>query len=285
MKTSDYLVQYLEKITDSVFLLSGGWIMHIVDSLRKSKLDVYCCHHEQAATIAAEGYARMKNDIGVVVVTSGPGATNAITGVAGARLDRIPLLVISGQQKDLSIIEMVKPITKYAVTIEKTSQIRPELEKAVRLAKSGRTGPVWLEIPLDVQGAEVLPIKMIVEELKEAKAPLMLIGNGIRLAGGIEILHKVINKLKIPVVSAIFTADDIVTSEYPGYLGCQGIEGVSKANMAIDNCDLLLVVGTELLTNQTSYNRENFATQAKIIVIPVDYDTKYFLEELYNEIS
>ena len=151
MKLSDYIVKYLEKITDSVFLLSGGGIMHLVDSFGKSNLDVYCCHHEQAAATAAEGYARIKNKIGVVCVTTGPGGTNAITGVAGAWLDSIPILVISGQVKrddmmprqdgvstirqlgfqEINIIDLVKPITKYAVTIEKEDQILFHLEKGV----------------------------------------------------------------------------------------------------------------------------------------------------------
>lgn len=339
MKLSDYLVKYLEKITDSVFLLSGGGIMHLVDSLGKSKLDVYCCHHEQAAATAAEGYARIKNDIGVVVGTTGPGGTNIITGAAGAWLDSIPMLVITGQVKrdhmmprqdgvptirqlgfqELNIIDLVKPITKYAVTVEDPSQIRSHFEKAIYLARSGRPGPVWIEIPLDVQAAEIepkklklftppaadastakdMPIAKIVELLKKSKKPLLLAGNGIRLAGGEEILWKVLKKFKINAVTAIFTADDLITYEYPYYLGRQGMPGNETANYAVDNCDLLLIVGERMQLTQTSYDYKKFASQAKKIMvdidknelrkktikvdIPVHGDAKIFLEKLYQQ--
>lgn len=337
MKLSDYVVKFLESITGSVFLLSGGGIMHLVDSLgRSKKIYPVCCHHEQAAATAAEGYARIKNNVGVVLVTSGPGGTNAITGTAGAWLDSIPLLVINGQVKtdnitprkngkpvvraigfqELNVLDLVRPISKYAETVEKPEDIRYHLEKAVYLAKADRPGPSWVEIPLDIQAAEInplklrgyssppspkykIPIQLIVEKLKKAKRSLLLVGNGIRLAGGEEILWKVINKLKINVVTALFTADDLVTYEYPYYLGRQGMWGNETANWAIDNCDLLLVVGERLQLTQTSYDYKNFATQAtKIMVdinenelhkktlnidIPINADAKIFLEELYRQ--
>lgn len=342
MKLSDYVVKFIEGITDSIFLVSGGGIMHLVDSLRKSKINTYCTHHEQAATIAAEGYARIKNDIGVCMVTTGPGGTNAITGVAGAWLDSIPLLVISGQVKrenivpkkngkplfralgfqELNVIDLVKPITKYAVTVEKEEDIRYHLEKAVYLAKSGRPGPVWIEIPLDVQGPldkqtgivdvsklrsfvppidsklKSIPIDLLLEKLHKSKRPLLLAGNGIRLSGGQEILLKLINKLKINVVTPIFTADDLVTYDYPYYLGRQGIPGNESANYAIDNCDLLLVIGERLQITQTSFKYKDFAKNAyKIMVdidpeemykktinidLPIHFDAKLFLRELLN---
>jgi len=339
MKLSGYLTKYLERITNSVFLLSGGGIMHLVDSLGRSKLNVFCCHHEQAAATAAEGYSRIKNKekIGVAVVTTGPGGTNAITGVAGAWLDSIPILVISGQVKrdnmtprqngrpvirqlgfqEINIIDLVKPITKYAVTIEKEDQILFHLEKALFLATHGRPGPVWLDIPLDVQAAEIEPEKLesfkipavslsenipmaeIVELLKKSKRPLLLAGNGIRLAGGGEMLWKVLEKFKINAVTPIFTADDLITYDYPYYLGRQGIPGNESANYAVDNCDLLLVIGERIQLTQTSYNYKKFATQAKKIMvdidegelkkktiqidIPVHCDAKTFLEELYKQ--
>src|SRR5260221_1250240 len=181
MKLSDYVISFIEdKVADSIFLLSGGGIMHLVDSIGRSKLQAYCTHHEQAAAIAAEGFARIRNDIGVICVTTGPGGTNAITGVAGAWLDSIPMLIISGQVKtdnitprkngapvlralgfqELNIIDMVKPITKYAVTIEDKQNIKYELQKAIYLAKSERPGPVWIEIPLDIQAENVVPEKL-----------------------------------------------------------------------------------------------------------------------------
>ena len=343
MKLSDYVIKFIEGITDSIFLVSGGGIMHLVDSLRRSKLGVYCTHHEQAAAIAAEGYARIKNDIGVALVTSGPGGTNAVTGVAGAWLDSIPILVISGQVKrdnivprkngkplfralgfqELNVVNIVKPITKYAVTVEKEEDIRYHLEKAVYLAKSGRPGPVWVEIPLDVQGpidaktGEVnpqklrpftpptvaqsaqIPIDLIIEKLQKAKRPLLLVGNGIRLSGGEKNLWQLINKLKINVATALFTADDLVTYDYSYYLGRQGMLGNETANWAIDNCDLLLVIGERLQLTQTSFNYKNFAKGAyKIMVdideaemdkktvsinLPIHCDAKFFLQELFKQ--
>ena len=176
MKLSDYVFQFVkQEVADSVFLLSGGGIMHLVDSLGKSDLKSYCCHHEQAAVTAAEGYARIKNSPGVALVTTGPGGTNAITGIAGAWLDSIPVFVIGGQVKcndiaprkngipvvrqiglqELNVIDIVKPITKYAVTVEDEKEIRYHLEKALYLATHGRPGPVFVEIPLDVSAAEI----------------------------------------------------------------------------------------------------------------------------------
>ncbi|MFA6016663.1 MAG: thiamine pyrophosphate-binding protein [Patescibacteria group bacterium] len=308
MKSSEYVIKFLEKITDSVFFLPGGGIMHLVDSLgRSKKIDAYCTHHEQAAATAAEGYARIKNDIGVILVTSGPGATNAITGVAGAWLDSIPLLIISGQVKtdnitprkngkptvraigfqELNVIDLVKPITKYAVTVEKKEDIKYHLEKAVSIAKTGRPGPVWIEIPLDIQGAKIdvnklrsyhplseakykIPMDLIIEKLKKAKKPLLMVGNGIRLAGGEKTLLKILNKFKINTVSALYTADDLVPSNYSHYLGRQGMWGNTTANWAVDNCDLLLVIGERLQLTQLSYDYQNFATQAFKIMIDID---------------
>ncbi len=346
MRVSDYVIQFIENITDTIFLLSGGGIMHLVDSAgRSKKLHPVCCHHEQGAATAAEAYARIKNDIGVCLVTTGPGGTNTITGVAGAWLDSIPMLVISGQVKrdnivqrkngrplyralgfqELNIIDVVKPITKYAVTVDKEEDIRFQLEKAVYIAKSGRPGPVWVEIPLDVQGpvdkktgevnpdklkpfsppadplfdSNKIPMDLIVEKLRQSKRPLLMAGNGIRLAGGEKILWDLVGKLKINVVTPLYTASDLVTYEYPYYLGRQGMWGNATANYAVDNCDLLLVVGERLQLTQTSFDYRNFATQAtKIMVdvdegemhkktvnidIPVQVDAKLFLEELYKQ--
>lgn len=342
MKLSDYVWQFIKKgVADSVFLVSGGGIMHLVDSLNKSGLNSYCCHHEQGAVIAAEGYGRIKNSPGVALVTSGPGGTNAVTGIAGAWLDSIPMLIIAGQVKrdnitprkngipevraigfqELNVIDVAKPITKYAVTVADEKEIRYHLEKAVYLAIHGRPGPVFLEIPLDVQAIEIEPenlksfnsaelgekklnldsalMKKVVKLLEEAKRPLFMAGNGIRLSGGEEILWKVLGKLKINAVTPIFTADDLVTYDYPYYLGRQGMPGNKSANYAIDNCDLLLVVGERLQLTQTSYNYDKFAAQAKKVMVdidegelykktvkidvPIHADAKIFLEELYKQ--
>ncbi|MEK9182886.1 MAG: thiamine pyrophosphate-binding protein [Patescibacteria group bacterium] len=341
MKLSDYVFQFIKNnVADSVFLVSGGGIMHLVDSLGKSDLKAYCCHHEQAVAIAAEGYGRIKNSPGVALITTGPGGTNAVTGIAGAWLDSIPMLVIAGQVKrasitprqnnvpvvraigfqELNVIDIVKPITKYTVSVENEKEIRYHLEKAVYLSKHGRPGPVFVEIPLDVQATEIEPdglksfdpseigettnldlatIKKVVQFLTNAKRPLLMAGNGIRLAGGEEILWKVLEKLQINAITPIFTADDLITYDYPYYLGRQGMWGNKSANIVIDNCDVLLIVGERMQLTQVSWDYAKFATQAvKIMVdidenemrketlkidVPIHCDAKEFLEELYTQ--
>jgi len=339
MKLSDYVAEFIQKeVADSVFLLSGGGIMHLVDSIGNSKLKVYCCHHEQGAVIAAEGYGRIKNSPGVAVVTTGPGGTNAITGMAGAWLDSVPMMVIAGQVKrdnitprkngvpvvrqigfqELNLVDMVKPITKYAVTVENEKDIGYHLEKALYLATHGRPGPVWVEIPLDVQAEEIEPenlksfnpaelneqalvldpekMEQVKKLLQEAKKPLLMAGYGIRLAGGEDVLQKVLEKFEINAVVPIFTADDLVPSDYKYYLGRQGMPGNTTANYAVDNCDVLLVVGERLQLTQTSYDYDKFTSQAKKIMVDIDEnelykktvkidvpihgDAKKFLEEL-----
>jgi acetolactate synthase I/II/III large subunit len=309
MKLSNYVFNFLKDYTDTVFLLSGGGIMHLVDSLGNSNLNAVCCHHEQACAIAAEGYARIKNKIGVALVTTGPGGTNAITGVAGAWLDSIPMLVISGQVKteditprkngvpivraigfqELNVIDLVKPITKYAITVDDPKCIKYYLEKALYLATNERPGPVWIEIPLDIQATEIDvkklrgfkkplikknwssdKIKLVVNKLNESKRPMVLVGSGVRLAGGEKLLLNLLDKLKINVATTIFTADDLVTYDYPYYLGRQGMPGNEAANEAIDNCDLLLIIGDRMQLTQTSYDHKNFAPNAYKIMVDID---------------
>lgn len=308
MKVSDLIIEHLESLTDTVFLLSGGGIMHLVDSLRKSKLHAICCHHEQAAAIAAEGYARVKNKIGVVLVTTGPGATNAITGVAGAWLDSIPLLVISGQVKrdnlmprgkdgiplirqlgfqEINIVDMIKPVTKYAVTVLKSEDIQYHLEKAVYLTTSGRPGPVWLDIPLDVQADIIeknrlrkfspkkirkhrIPMDTVIEKIHRAKKPLLIAGNGVRLAGARDLLLEFLRKTEFPSVVPLYSASDLIPEDTPGFLGRQGKWGQEKANYAADNCDLLLIIGAHMQLTHTSYDYKNFASQAYKIMVDID---------------
>lgn len=347
MKLSDYVWQFIKKeVADSVFLVSGGGIMYLVDSLGKSDLKSICCHHEQAVAIAAEGYGRIKNSPGVALVTTGPGGTNAVTGMAGAWLDSIPMFVIAGQVKraditprengvpvvraigfqELNVVDIARPVSKYTVTVDDENDIRYHLEKALYLATHGRPGPVFVEIPLDVQKAEIEPEKLrsfdpannpavlaseakqsllpemmegIVSLLREAKRPLLIAGNGIRLAGGEEILWKLLDKIKINTVTPIFTADDLVTYDYEYYLGRQGMPGNKSANYAVDNCDLLLIVGERMQLTQVSWDYDKFAPNAKKIMVDIDEnemkrkqmpvdlavhcDAKIFLEELYKQ--
>ena len=241
MRVSDYIIQYLrdsQKI-DTIFTVSGGGCIFLIDSLGNTDGVKYIAtHHEQAASIAAEGYARINNKLGACVVTSGPGGTNAMTGVLCSWLDSIPVIVVSGQvnkdmttdhtglplrqlgDQEFNIVESVKNMTKYAVQVNFPETIRYHLEKACHKAVSGRPGPVWIDIPLDVQSAEIDPttlegyedpqfierplendMKTLVKQWKQAKKPLMIVGNGIRLSGGIEELQKLLVSTNIPVIS------------------------------------------------------------------------------------
>jgi len=308
MKLSDYLIKYLERITDSVFLVSGGGHMHTVDSIRKSRLKAYCCHHEQACALAAEAYSRMDNKkIGVACVTTGPGVTNTITGIAAAWVDGIPMMVIAGEVRreiklkpkdikkglrrlgepqEVNILDVVKPITKYAVCVDNPKEIKYHLQKAYYLTKEGKPGPVFIEIPLDVQAAEIderklpdfkkpaeskykIPFKKISKALNKAERPLMIIGNGIRLADAVSELWQFIKKTKINVVSAM-SGTDLVNYDYPYYLGEQGMTGVESANYALDNCDLLLIIGTRLQIRNTSFAYNKFAQDAVKIMVDID---------------
>ncbi len=305
MKLSKYITNFMENITDTAFLVSGGGIMHVVDSLGRSQIECICCHHEQGAAKAAEGYARMKNDLGFCVVTTGPGATNTFTGVAAAWLDKVPVLFISGQVRtevmvpedkrsilrqvgpqELNVVDCVKPITKYAVTITDPNEIRYHLEKAIYLAKSGAPGPVWLDLPLDMQYAEidetslkgfeppvvappVIPIGEIADILNKAERPLLLVGNGIWCAHAVDDLYEFIEKTQINVVGAM-SGRDLVTREYPYFIGEQGMTGNVSANYAVDHCDVLLIVGTRMQIRQTSFDFDKFAKDAKTIFVEID---------------
>lgn len=336
IKVSDYIFQFLEgKGIKHTFMLPGGGAMHLVDSIGKSNIEYVCCQHEQAAAIAAEAYAQHTNTPGVVLVTSGPGATNAITGVVAGWIDSTPMIIISGQSKradlvgekkvrqigsqEVQIIEMVKPVTKYAVQTMEPNEIRYHLERAYYEATTGRPGPVWLSIPLDVQGAVVdeeklhgfLPekkgnpeigpqLKQIVKLLKESKKPLIIAGNGIKLADATDVFYKMIRQLQIPVQTTWKTID-MMEEENPLYAGHPGIMGDRGANFILQEADLLLSIGSRLDTSITAFNDLNFAKNAKKIIIDIDgyeiermmfekeialvCDAKYFLEKLVEAIS
>ncbi len=305
IKLSDYVFQFLEeKGIKHAFMLPGGGAMHLVDSIGKSGIEYICCLHEQAASIAAEAYGQHTNTPGLVLVTSGPGATNAITGVTAGYIDSTPMIIISGQAKrtdlvgdkgvrqigsqEVQIVPMVKPITKYAVQILEPLEIRYHLEKAYYEATAGRPGPVWLDIPLDVQAnmldeqalegfipdkdAEIDitgAVSKTVELLKTAKKPLLLAGNGIKLAGAEELLYRVMEKLKIPVQTTWKTID-LLGEEDPLYAGHPGAMGDRGANLIIQEADLLLSVGCRLDASITAFNDRNFAKSAKKIIVDID---------------
>lgn len=309
IKVSDFIAKFIaehEDIAKTVFMVSGGGNMHLIDSLGKNEnLEYVCNHHEQACAIAAEGYARVSNKIGIAYVTTGPGGTNAITGVYGAWVDSIPMMIISGQVKfqttvasqpklnlrqlgdqEVNIVDIVRPITKYAVMITDKNSIKFHLQKAVYKAKHGRPGPVWLDVPLDIQGAMVdeadlvefkIPeepkfdtkIPQVLDALKAAKRPVIIAGNGITLAGANEEFLKLIENLKIPVIGT-FARYDIVRNDHELFFGRYGTIGNRAANFVVQNSDLIIAIGARLNIRAVSYNWEFFGREAKKILVDID---------------
>lgn len=309
IKVSDFIAKFIAEHKDTaktVFMVSGGGNMHLIDSLGKNEnLEYVCNHHEQACAIAAEGYARVSNKIGIAYVTTGPGGTNAITGVYGAWVDSIPTMIISGQVKfqttiasqpelnlrqlgdqEVNIVDIVRPITKYAVMITDKNSIKFHLQKAVYEAKHGRPGPVWLDVPLDIQGAMVdeadlvefkIPeepkfdtkIPQVLDALKAAKRPVIIAGSGITLAGANEEFLKLIEILKVPVIGT-FARYDIVRNDHELFFGRYGTIGNRAANFVVQNSDLIIAVGARLNIRAVSYNWEFFGREAKKILVDID---------------
>ncbi|WP_103576463.1 thiamine pyrophosphate-binding protein [Campylobacter concisus] len=309
IKVSDFIAKFIAEHKDTaktVFMVSGGGNMHLIDSLGKNKnLEYVCNHHEQACAIAAEGYARVSNKIGIAYVTTGPGGTNAITGIYGAWVDSIPMMIISGQVKfqttivsqpelnlrqlgdqEVNIVDIVRPITKYTVMITDKNSIKFHLQKAVYEAKHGRPGPVWLDVPLDIQGAMVdeadliefeIPeepkfdtkIPQILDALKVAERPVIIAGNGVTLAGANEDFLKLIKILKIPVIST-FARYDIVRNDHELFFGRYGTIGNRAANFVVQNSDLIISIGARLNIRAVSYNWEFFGREAKKILVDID---------------
>lgn len=306
MKLSDFVSSFITKQgVKHIFLLPGGGNMHLVDSVGKQQgLSVVACLHEQAAAIAADGYGQASNNLGVALVTTGPGGTNAITGVTGSWIESVPVMIISGQVKrpdlkpnpqmrmlgfqEIDIVTIVKTITKYAVTIIDPNSIRYHLEKAVHLAKTGRPGPVWIDVPLDVQAAEIdenkldgytpeavsssscaTEVQKTLEILSNSKRPVVLAGNGIRLSGAKELFLKVIEKLKIPVLTT-WKACDLLPEDHPGFFGRPGTVAQRGANFIQQNADCIISIGCRLDFGQIGYAQETFAREAKKIIVDVD---------------
>ena len=317
IRLADYVAEFLvnKGVTDC-FSVVGGGAMHLNDAFgHKDGLTVTYNHHEQACAIAAESYARLNNKIAAVCVTTGPGGTNAITGVVGGWLDSIPMFVISGQvrydttaryamqytdglplravgDQEYDIVKSVEPMTKYAVMVEDPDKIRYILEKAWHLATTGRPGPVWIDIPVNFQGAIIetdnlqgynseeddinLPpqvdneiISTVIKEIKEAKRPVLYAGNGIRLSGGYEDFRGILDKLNIPVVT-YWNAVDLIEDEHPLYCGRAGNMGDRPGNWAIQNADLILAIGTRISIRQVGYNFKTWAREAKVIMVDID---------------
>lgn len=304
-KVSDYIFDFLkEKGVSQCFVLPGGGAMHLVDSLGQSGMDYVCFQHEQGAACAAEAYGQHKNRPALLLVTSGPGATNAITPVAAGWIDSTPMFVISGQAKrpdlvgdkgvrqigsqEVPTVPIVKPVTKYAAEIMQPDEIRYHLERAWHEATTGRPGPVWLSIPLDVQGAQVDETALAgytppqgqeadytaaagrcAELLRASKKPLLLAGNGIKLAGGEPELERLLSILPIPTQTT-WKSIDLMGDDHPLYAGHPGIMGDRGANLILQQADLLISVGSRLDTSLTAFNEKNFAKCAKKVIVDID---------------
>lgn len=315
MRVADYVMGFFRGSlgADTVFLISGGGIMHLTDALgRNRRLRYICCHNEQAVTMAADGYAKISGGFGTALLTTGPGTTNAITGVVGAWQDSSRVFVVSGQSKfsqtihksglkglrqfgvqEADILPMVKSVTKYCAMVEKPEDIRYHLEKAMFLASYGRPGPVWIDVPLDVQGAVIKPgdlrafdpakegfnapapspsatdLTAARKSLAGASRPVIIAGQGVRLAGAAGLLVKFAEKHDIPVVTPRLGID-LMPTVHPLYVGRPGIKGDRAANFAVQNSDFLLCVGTRLSINLTGHEYSKFARGARVFVVDVD---------------
>ena len=311
MRVSDYIAKRLAEFgVRHVFMVTGGGSMFLNYSLGKHpQITPVFNHHEQASAMAAEGYARITNKPSVVNVTTGPGGINALNGVYGAYTDSIPMIVLSGQVKretyirsyelpnlrqlgdqEVDIVSMVRGITKYAITVTDPNTIRYHLEKAWFVAQSGRPGPCWLDIPIDVQSSQINEpdlegftsdsqlktdstqlaesVTRTLEKLKGAERPVILAGTGVRLAGAVDIFNRVVHKLGIPVTTG--WTHDIIASDNPVFVGRPGTIGTRPGNFAVQNSDVLLVIGSRLNIRQTGYAFKSFARTAYKIWVDVD---------------
>lgn len=312
IKVSDYIAGFMvENAITDLFTVTGGGAMHLNDSLgNHPKLHSVYNHHEQACAIAAEAYARLTGKIALVCVTSGPGGTNAITGVMGGWVDSIPMFVVSGQVKfsttiastsvplrqlgdqEFNIVDAVRCMTKYSVMVTDPESIAYHLERALFLATHGRPGPVWLDIPLNVQGAtvdtdslkhydpkedarEILPSPSnsvygeLLEKIRAAQKPVILAGSGIRLSGAYESFIELLDYLRVPVVTA-WNSHDELWDDHPLYCGRPGTIGTRGGNFVTQNSDLLLSLGCRMNVRQISYNWENFAKNAYLAAVDID---------------
>jgi acetolactate synthase-1/2/3 large subunit len=312
MRVADYIAETLAAHgIRHVFVVTGGGAMHLNDAFaRCSGMKVVCCHHEQACSIAAESYFRVSNRLAAVNVTTGPGGTNAVTGVYGAYVDSLGMIVVSGQSKwetlvrsthlplrqlgdqEVDIVRMVDGITKYAVLVDRADTIRYHLERALYLATHGRPGPVWLDVPVNVQAMQIDPDQLpgydpaedaikwethdldaacqeILRRLAAAERPVVYAGSGVRLSGHHQQFVQLLDRLGIPVVTA-WNSNDLVPDDHPCYAGRPGSVGNRAGNFAVQNSDVLLILGCRLNIRLVSYNWENFARHAYKIWVDID---------------
>ena len=308
IKVSDYVASFLEekKIKD-IFTLSGGICFPLLESIGKSKINHVCNLHEQAVAVGAEAYAQYTDQPGVCVVTAGPGATNTITGIASAWLDSIPMIVFSGQVQskdikgnkkvrqigfqEIDIVSIVKPITKMATTVLDPYNIKKTLEIAWHTATTGRQGPVWIEIPLDIQSAQIDETKLeglpplhdqktdelllktkvfdFYNLLSNSKRPIILVGNGVRSSKAIDSFLKLAEKLSIPVLTT-WKSLDFMDEDHPLFVGRPGLIAQRGANFSQQTADLFISIGARMDHGQTAFNHQNFARKAKKVIIDID---------------
>lgn len=313
IKVSDYIIKYLEQLeVKHMFMLPGGGAMHLNDSLGNSKkIEYIVCLHEQACSIAAEAYARVTNKPGLLMVTTGPGGTNAITGVTAAYIESTPMIVLSGQVKradmingqgirqqgmqEVDIISMVKTVTKYAALVTDPHDIRYHLDRAVYEAVNGRKGPVWLDIPLDVQASMIdetdlrgwkpetvskqetderrkcleQQVLEMIDHLNTAQRPVLLAGNGIRLSQGQKEFEELVQTLHIPVLTT-WNGIDLIEEDHPLFFGRPGGMGQRYANFVQQNSDFFLSIGARMNLLQTGYNFDGFARTAYKVMVDID---------------
>jgi acetolactate synthase I/II/III large subunit len=311
IKLSDYVVDTIAKETGAnhVFMLSGGMAMHLVDSFGSNPaFTVIPTHHEQAAGIAASAYGRVRGVPGVVAVTAGPGALNAVTPCAGAWMESVPLVIVSGQVsransrqghpvrqrgiQEAEIVDVVKSITKYAVKIEDPSTVRMHLERGLRLACEGRPGPVWFDIPVDVQAAEIDPdvlvgdneaasaepwkeedskalFEKVLRDMRVAKRPLVILGHGIRLAGAADLVERFVDALGVPFQTS-WNGMDLVGDDHRLFAGRANVFGARYANLIVQNADYVLTIGARLGIQHTGYNVEGFCRGAHLAIVDID---------------
>lgn len=307
IRLSDYVVRFLtERGVRRIFMLTGGGCMYLVDSVgRQPGLEYVCCLHEQAVAFAAHAHAEYTGELAAALVTTGPGGTNTMTGLAAAWLDSTPVIFISGQVKradlltrhhvrsmgpqEVDIVSVVKPLTKYAKTLHNPQDVRYELEQAVHLATTGRRGPVWLDIPLDVQAQTIdetalrsftpepasppaaLPKQVMaaLELLQQAERPVLFVGNGARVAHNQGLVRQLADALKIPVLLT-WKSMDMLPEEYPWFAGRPGSVGSRAANFTQQNADWILVVGARLDLPQIAFSHKNFARAARKALVDVD---------------
>ncbi|MBI1970464.1 thiamine pyrophosphate-binding protein [Candidatus Woesearchaeota archaeon] len=347
LRIADHIISYLEELgVDAVFTVSGGGAIFLDDALAKNKkVNYYCCHHEQCVGMATEGYARVRNGLGVSLVTTGPGGTNIVTGVAGSWMDSVPHLILSGQVflkqtigsariaglrqigvQEIDIVNIVRSITKYAVMVESVHDVKYHLQKAVYLATTGRPGPVWVDVPADIQMSkysveewqrshsfypETLPaptydkdlrekVAAVAKLLRNAKRPLVHLGQGVRIAGAAQECFEVLETFNLPFVTAR-NANDMIHTSHPLFVGRPGTFAQRAGNFAVQNADVYLAVGTRLSIPQTGYNSKDYARNAVKIMVDIDeaelkkptlaidvaihHDAKAFFQELHRQLT